>query len=87
MAASVLLGSILAGCEARETGKEVRPVGWYEANKTERAATLAECMSNPGKLDATPNCINASRAENNAQAATKWGTGSEGVRTEPTIPN
>ena len=84
-AASALLGSILAGCEDRKMGEEVRNVGWYEANKAERAAKLTECMSNPGKLDATPNCINASRAENNAKAGTKWGTESEGVRTPASV--
>lgn len=78
---------MLAGCEVRKTEEEARSVDWYEANKTERAAKLTECMSNPDKRDATPNCINASRAENNAKAAVKWGTESEGVRTPPTINN
>lgn len=84
-AASVLLGSMLAGCEDRKMEEEVRNVGWYEANKAERAAKLIECMSNPHRLDATPNCINASRAENNVKAGAKWGTESEGVRTPASI--
>ena len=83
-AASALLGSMLTGCEDRKM-EEVRNVDWYEANKAERAAKLTECMSNPGKLDATPNCINASRAENNVKAGTKWGTESEGVRTPASV--
>jgi hypothetical protein len=84
-AASALLGSMLAGCEDRKMGEEVRSVDWYEANKVERIAKLTECMSHPDKLDATPNCINASHAENNTKAGTKWGTESEGVRTPASI--
>jgi len=49
-------------------------------NAAERAAKLEECKSNPKIIDATPNCINASRAENNVKAAAKWGTDKEGVR-------
>lgn len=78
---------MLAGCETRNTGEEVRSVDWYESNDTERAAKLTECMANPGTLDATSNCVNASRAENNVKAEAKWGTGSEGVRTTPPITN
>lgn len=73
----------LAGCETRQPQEEVRTVDWYESNPAERAAKLAECLSNPKIRDAMPNCVNASRAENNAKAAPKWGTGKESVRTEP----
>lgn len=86
VAASVILISILTGCETRSTPDEVRPVDWYEAHDAERAAKLADCMTNPRTLDATPDCINASRAENNVKANTKWGTSDEGVRTTPPIP-
>lgn len=85
MAASALFIA-LAGCESRQPHEEVRPVDWYESNPVERAAKLAECKANPSKLDATPNCINASRAENDVKAAAKWGTDKEGIRTEPTAP-
>ena len=77
----------LAGCESRRAHEEVRPVDWYESNPADRAAKLEECKSSPGKLDATPNCVNASRAENNVKAAAKWGTEKEGVRTPATINN
>src|SRR5688500_7588275 len=87
VAASMILISILAGCETRSTPDEVRPVDWYEAHDAERAAKLADCMTNPRTLDATPDCINASRAENNVKANTKWATPDEGVRTEPSIPS
>jgi hypothetical protein len=84
---SALLISALAACETREPQEEVRTVDWYVAHETERAAKLAECKSKPGThTDATPNCINASRAENEATGEAKWGTEKEGVRTEPPVP-
>lgn len=86
VAAGTFLGSMLAGCETRKMEEEVRSVEWYQANNAERAAKLTQCMSDPGKYDATPNCINASRAENSAKADTKWGTESGDVRTEPKVP-
>lgn len=85
MAASVLVISILAGCESRRVDDEVRSVDWYEQHSEERAAKLADCMTNPRTLDATPDCVNASRAENNVKANTEWGTPDEGVRTTPPI--
>jgi hypothetical protein len=85
--ANALLMSALAGCESRELPKEeVRPVDWYLRHESERAKKLVECQSKPGTLDATPNCINASRAENEARAPAKWATDKEGVRTEPPVP-
>ncbi|HEX7234870.1 MAG TPA: EexN family lipoprotein [Nitrosospira sp.] len=86
MAATGALAT-LAGCDSR-SGREttVREVDWYERNAAEREAKLAECRANPGLLDGTPDCINASRAANNAKATTKWATEKEGVRTEPAIP-
>ena len=84
--ASALLVLALTGCETRQTAEEVRPVDWYVKHETERAAKLAECKSKPGILDATPNCVHASRAENEAKGEAKWGTEKEGVRTEPPVP-
>jgi hypothetical protein len=79
--------ALLAGCDSR-SGREtiVREADWYEKNAAEREAKLAECRANPGLLDGTPDCINASRAANNAAATAKWATENEGVRTEPAIP-
>ncbi len=79
--------AILAGCGTRPEQEDVRSVDWYESHATERAAKLKDCMTSPGTLDATPDCVNASRAENNIKAATKWATPDEGVRTEPSIRN
>lgn len=84
--AGALLGSMLAGCETRKIEEEVRSVDWYQANNAERAEKLTHCTSNPDKYDALPNCINASRAENNVKAGTKWSDGKENVRTEPKVP-
>ena len=85
--ANALLILALAGCDGREQPKEeVRPVDWYVKHESERAAKLLECRSKPGILDATPNCVNASRAENEAKEPTKWGSEKEGVRTEPPVP-
>lgn len=86
MAGSIILVAMLAGCKGRNIGEEVRPVDWYESHPAERAEKLAECLADPATLDGTPNCVNASRAENNVKAGTKWGTESEGVRTPPPIP-
>lgn|SRR5690242_11176533 len=87
---SAVLGALLVGfigsCERSQPPEEVRTVDWYQANAAERAKKLEECKVNSKKLDATPNCINASRAENESKAAAKWGTGKEQVRTEPSIP-
>ncbi|SCX62411.1 EexN family lipoprotein [Nitrosospira sp. Nsp1] len=87
MAVGVLLITTLGGCETHAPQEEVRSVDWYEANDAERAAKLSECKTSPRSIDATPNCVNASRAENNARANTQWGTSSEGVRTVPTLPS
>ena len=87
-AAIAAMGALttLVGCDTRSGRETVREVDWYEKNAAEREAKLAECRANPGLLDGTPDCINASRAENNAKASTKWATEKEGVRTEPAIP-
>ena len=74
----------LTGCTDRRVEGEVRSVDWYQANKAERTAKLAQCMSSPDN-DATPNCINASRAENDSETATDWGKGKEDVRTPASI--
>lgn len=61
----VLLASLwLAGCTA-DKSEPVRDVAYYEANDAERADKLAECANNPGTLAATPNCINARKADDN----------------------
>lgn len=79
----MLLG--LAGCSESSFEDEVRSVDWYQANKVERAAKLAQCMSSSDNRDASPDCINASLAESYSKAATHWVEGKEDVRTPASI--
>ena len=84
IAGGVFVALGLSGCDDRRAEDEVRSVDWYQANKDERTAKLAQCKSNPDN-DATPNCINASRAENDSKSATDWVGGKEEVRTPASI--
>lgn len=59
----------LAGCDDKDTVQDkaqstVQTVDWYKENTPERVAMLEKCKSNPGKLAASANCINATTAEN-----------------------
>lgn len=74
---SIVLASLLTACHPTEP---TRTVEWFKENRPALKETLAKCNSNPGELAATPNCINASRA----QGAITWGaTGTGGVKVEP----
>lgn len=55
--------SMLGGCKAEKPAEVVQTVDWYKANKEQRVSMLATCRNNPGELAATPNCVNASRAD------------------------
>jgi hypothetical protein len=73
--ACLLLLSVLLGCERKEAEPRelvVPSVEWYETHDEERAEKLAECRARPQSVDAMPDCVNASRAENSARAATEW---------------
>jgi hypothetical protein len=48
------------------SAEPVRDVAWYTAHPKERSSKLAECRNNPGKLQQTPNCINAESAQTRA---------------------
>ncbi|SEQ91141.1 hypothetical protein SAMN05421690_1003104 [Nitrosomonas sp. Nm51] len=85
IAAGCLLVLGLAGCNDLNDEGEVQSVDWYQANKTEREAKLAQCMSGPEDLGASPDCINASRAQNNSEADTHWIKGKEDVRTPASV--
>lgn len=67
--------SMLAGCKEDKPAEVVQTVEWYKANKTERAEVLANCKANPGELAATPNCVNASRAD----SSTTWSAKGSGI--------
>ena len=42
---------------------------YYAAHADERAAQLQTCQGDPGRLAATPNCVNAQAADADAHAA------------------
>jgi hypothetical protein len=63
---AVVLVAGVVGCKDDEPVAPVQTVDWYKAHQAERAAVLAKCNDNPGQLAATPNCVNASRAESSA---------------------
>lgn len=53
----MLAVTALAGC------KNTHSVDWYKAHATERLAKLKQCEADPGELQHTPNCVNATKAE------------------------
>jgi hypothetical protein len=61
-----VVGSLLlvTGCKEEVKPDIVQTVDWYKENQAEREDVLKKCSNNPGELAATPNCVNASRAEN-----------------------
>ena len=75
--------SMLAGCKEDKPAtpaEVVQTVDWYKAHKTERAEVLAKCKANPGELAATPNCVNASRADSSSTWSAKGGGVSPAIR-------
>lgn len=63
----------LAGCKEEKPQEVVQTVEWFKEHKAERDAQLAKCKSNPGELAATPNCINASRADSSSTWSARGG--------------
>ena len=57
---------VLTGCKEEKHQEVVQTVEWFKEHQAEREAQLAKCNSNPGELAATPNCINASRADSSS---------------------
>jgi len=49
----------LSGCK-----EQVHDVAWYKAHDAARQKQIAACRNNPGELQATTNCQNATAAEN-----------------------
>jgi len=77
LVAVCMLGA-LASCKEDQPAEEVvQTVDWYKDNKVERAEVLAKCIANPGELAATPNCMNASRAD----STTTWSAKGGGIKT------
>lgn len=57
----LVVAAVLSGCDENTP---VQTVDWYKAHDTERAEMIAKCKSSPGELAASPNCINAQKAQN-----------------------
>jgi hypothetical protein len=64
-------GLAIAGCTPP---RPVHDKAYYLAHPDERAAAIAECRNNPGALANTPNCVNASAADADAESARFWTT-------------
>jgi len=65
----------LTGCneDKKAEAEPVQTVDWYKEHTTERRAMLDKCNNNPGELAATPNCVNASRAESSLTWSARGG--------------
>ena len=72
----IVMTGILSACHPTEPTHSVE---WFKENRPALKDALAKCNSNPGELAATPNCINASRA----QGDIAWGAKGGGVKVEP----
>jgi len=54
---------LFSGCsEQAEQAEPVQTVDWYKEHEGERIAMIQKCQNNPGKMAATPNCINSIQA-------------------------
>ena len=58
--ALLIFGALSVACSS----EEAKTVDWYMAPENKQALheKIAECRNNPGKLQNTPNCINAQKA-------------------------
>ncbi len=65
--------------QAVQTVETVQTVDWYKAHNAERHSMLTKCHNNPGQLGATPNCINASRAD----ASSVWASRGGAIKVAP----
>lgn len=55
----VVIG-VLSACHSTEPTHSVE---WFVEHRQELKDAIVKCNSNPGELAATPNCINAKRAQ------------------------
>ena len=72
-----LAGAVLAACSPTATSHDK---AWYAANAADRASTLAACQNDPGRLAATPNCVNAQAADADAHARRFYDTPTPAAR-------
>ena len=67
LAALGLTAAALAACSPAEPSHDK---AYYAAHDAERSTTLAACQNDPGKLAASPNCVNAQAADADAHSKT-----------------
>jgi hypothetical protein len=60
-----LTAAALAACSPTELSHDK---AYYAAHEAERATKLAACQNDPGKMAATPNCVNAQAADADAHS-------------------
>jgi len=61
--------AVLAACAPREAAHDV---AYYRGHSAERAAKLAACRGDPGRLQARSNCVNALAADAEAESRRFW---------------
>ena len=64
------LAAALAACSAPEPARDV---AYYTDHAGERAAKLAACRADPGRLQGTANCVNAVAADGQVESRRFWG--------------
>jgi len=57
------LGLAVAALSACSPAEPAHDKAYYAAHDPERSAKLAACQNDPGKMAATPNCVNARAAD------------------------
>ena len=67
----IAAGGVLA-ISACARPQPVHGQAYYIAHPNERSAAIADCRADPGDLEKTPNCINASAAAAAAESDHFW---------------
>jgi len=63
------LAAALAACAAHEPAHDV---AYYRGHASDRAAKLAACRADPGRLQRTANCVNALAADGQVTSQSFW---------------
>jgi hypothetical protein len=69
LAVALVLGSALVACSPPAPTHDK---AYYLAHADERASTIADCRSDPGRLGKTPNCVNAAAAAGQIESDRFW---------------
>ena len=79
VAALGLAAAALAGCSPAEPSHDK---AYYAAHDAERSTKLAACQNDPGKMAATPNCVNAQAADADAHTKNFYGVQTPAARVQ-----